>query len=74
MEHEGDSDTNCNWHTQNNPQTLGKSTGRIENLRMSRDQPNYSIVKIGQNTKKNPGDFRRLAVTQTPVKDHQKKC
>ena len=33
--------------------------------------PNYNIVEIGQNTEKNPGDLRRLAVTQTPVKDHQ---
>ena len=32
---------------------------------------NFSIIKIGQNTKKNPGDLRRLAVTQTPVEDHQ---
>ena len=28
-------------------------------------------TKIGQNTKKMPGDLRRLAVTQTPVKNHQ---
>ena len=27
--------------------------------------------KNGQNTEKSPGDLRRLAVTQTPVKDHQ---
>ena len=26
---------------------------------------------IGKNTEKSPGDLRRLAVTQTPVKDHQ---
>ncbi len=35
--------------------------------------PNYSIsdiVKIGQNTEKSPEDLRRLAVTQTPMKDH----
>ena len=30
-----------------------------------------SIVEIGQNTEKSPGDLRRLPVTQTPVKDHQ---
>ena len=34
------------------------------------DNPIYSIIKIGQNTEKSPGDLRRLAVTQTPVKDH----
>ena len=30
-----------------------------------------TIVENGQNTEKSPGDLRRLAVTQTPVKDHQ---
>ena len=34
------------------------------------DHPNY-IIEIGQNTEKSPGDLRRLAVTKTPVKDHQ---
>ncbi len=29
---------------------------------------NYNIVKIDQNTEKSPGNLRRLAVTQTPVK------
>ena len=29
------------------------------------------IVKIGQSTKKSPEDLKRLAVTQTPVKDYQ---
>ena len=47
MEHENDSDTNCNWCTRNN----------------------YSIIKIGQNAKKILGDLKRLAVTQTPVKE-----
>ena len=28
-----------------------------------------SIVEISQNTAKSPGDLRRLAVTQIPVKD-----
>ena len=30
---------------------------------MSVDHLKYSIVKIGQNTEKSPGDLRRLAVT-----------
>ena len=33
--------------------------------------PNYYIIENGQNTQKSSGDLRRLAVTQTPVKDHQ---
>ena len=36
------------------------------------DYPNYRIIEIGQNTEKSPGDLKRLAVTQTPVKDHQR--
>ena len=41
------------------------------NKRMSGNHPNYSIIEISQNTKKSPGDLRRLAVTQTPVRNHQ---
>ncbi len=29
------------------------------------------IIENGQNTKKSPGNLRRLAVTQTPVKNHR---
>ena len=35
------------------------------------DYPNYNIIEINQNTEKSPGDLRGLAITQTPVKDHQ---
>ena len=35
--------------------------------------PNDNIIENGQNTKKSLGHLRRLAVTQTPVKDHQPK-
>ena len=31
---------------------------------------NNSIIENGQNTEKSPGDLRRLAVTQSPVKGH----
>ena len=30
MEYEGDCDTNCNWCTWNNPQSLGKEARRVE--------------------------------------------
>ena len=30
------------------------------------------LIKDDQNTEKSPGDLRRLAVTQTPVKNHQR--
>ena len=35
------------------------------------DFPNDSIVQIGQNTEKSPGDLKRLAVTQTAMENHQ---
>ena len=69
MEHEGDGDTNGNWWTRNDPLRLGKGAG-VRNRRTSRDHPNYSIAKVGQNTEKSPGDLRRPVVTQTPVKGY----
>ena len=48
-----------------------KGTGGLGNRRTSGDHPNYYIIENGQNTEKSPGDLRRLATTQTPVKDHQ---
>ncbi len=49
-----------------------KGTGGFGGRRTSGDHPNY-IIGNGQETEKSPGDLRRLAVTQTPVKDHQLK-
>ena len=45
--------------------------GGLGSWRTSRDCPNDSITENGQNTEKSHGDLRRLAVTQTPVKNHQ---
>ena len=50
---------------------LLKGTGGLVNKRRSGDHPNYCIIKIGQNTEKDPGDLRWIAATQTPVKDNQ---
>ena len=69
MGFEGGGDTNSGWCTRNNLQGIGKGTGRLGNKR-SGNHPDYSIIKIGQNTEKSPGDLRRLALTQTPVEDH----
>ena len=71
MEHQGDGDINCNWCTWNNPQRIDKGTGRLGKKRTSGDHPDYSIIKIGQNTENSPRDLRRLDVDQTPVEDHQ---
>ena len=50
---------------------LLKGTGGLGSWRKNGDHPNDSIIDNGQNTKKSPGDLRRLAVTQTPVKNHR---
>ena len=50
-----------------------KGNGRLGNKTTSRDHPNYYISENSQNTEKSSGDLRRLAVTQTPVKNHQLK-
>ena len=50
---------------------INKGTGGCGYKSTSVDQPNYCITEIGQNTEKSPGGLRRLAVTQTPVKDYQ---
>ena len=48
-----------------------KGTGGLGNWQTSGDHPNYSIIENDKNTEKSPGDLMILAVTQTPVKDHQ---
>ena len=67
MEHEGDGETICGWWTWNNSQRIGTETGGLGKKRTSSDHSNYSIIKIGQNTEKSPGNVRRLAVTPTPM-------
>ena len=53
--------------------TVGKRPKRIGNQWKTRDHPEQNIVEISKNTEKSPGDLRRPAITQTPVKDHQLK-
>ena len=73
MEHVGDNYTNRDWCFWYSYQRIIKETGGLGGWRTSGDHPNYSIIKIGQNPEKSPGDLRRLDVTQTAVKDHQLK-
>ena len=51
---------------------IGGGTGGLRNKRKSGDHPNYSITENGQNTKKSPGDLRRLSVTHPPVENHRR--
>ena len=73
MEHERESygGTNCKWFTWNDLRKLGMEANIIRNRGMIWDHPNYSTAEVDQNTKKNSVDLRRLAITQTSVKDHQ---
>ena len=48
--------------------TLTKMTGGLGN---NGDCPNESIVEIGQNTEKSPGDLSKLDVTQTSMENHK---
>ena len=73
MEHEGDNYTyhdSCFWYGQ---KRIIKETGGLGSRRTSGDHPSYGIIENRQNTEKSPGYVRRLAVTQTPWKDHQLK-
>ena len=48
-----------------------KGSGGFGRWQPSGDHPNNSIIEDGQNSEKSHRDLRRLAVTQSPVKDHQ---
>ena len=48
-----------------------KRTGRLGNKKPSRGHSNCSIIENDQNTEKSLGDLRKLAVTQTLVKNYQ---
>ena len=50
---------------------IGTGTGGLGNERASGVHPNYSIIKINQNTEKCPGDLRKLATTQTSLRNDQ---
>ena len=45
--------------------------GGLGSWRTSRDNQNDSIAENSQNPETSPGDLKRFAVTQTPVKNHQ---
>ena len=46
-------------------QKIGTGTGGLGNKRTSRDYPNYSIVKIDQNTEGSPRNLRRLLLLKS---------
>ena len=50
-------------------QRIGNGTERLGNETTSGDYPDYSMITIGQNAERRRGDLKRLAVTQTPVRN-----
>ena len=60
MEHKSDGDTNCKGCSRYSHQRIDKGDGGVGNNRTTGDHPNYSIIKIGKNTKKSSGDLRSL--------------
>ena len=67
MEHEGNDYANREWCFLYSNYRIIKGTvvgGQVKTIQTT------ALFGIVQNTEKSPGDLRRLAVTQTPVKDH----
>ena len=71
MKHAGGNYTNSNWCVGNSNKRITKGTGGHGSWMTSGHHPKYSIVENSQNSDQSPGDLRRFAVTQTPVKYHQ---
>ena len=63
-----DGDSNWNCCTGHNPQRTDKDSWRLHNKKVSRDHPEYCIIKIGQYTEKRSGDLKELDFTQTLAK------
>ena len=63
MEHKSGGDINCSWFVRYSYQRIPIWSGGLGNNRTSGDHSKYYIAEIGQNTKKSPGDLRRLVVT-----------
>ena len=61
-------DNMITMETQQITEIIIKGKKKLKNQRKSRDHFNYSIIKIDQSTEKSPGNWRRLAITQTPEK------
>ena len=71
MEHESNDCANCVLCVRHNNLRIIKRPEGLGSWRTGRDYPNDSIARSGQNPEMSPGDLRKLAVTQTPVKNRQ---
>ena len=71
VEYESDNYTNRDWCFWYSYQRIIKGTRGDGNKRASGNHSSIYIIENDQNTENGPRYFRRLAVTLTPVKDHQ---
>ena len=53
------------------PVTKGLVQGQEDLEIRGRVDADHSFIKIGHKTEESPGDLRRLAVTQTPMRNHR---
>ena len=72
VEHEDDHCPNCNWCSWYCYQKIGTRTGGLGNNRTSKDCLKYSIVEIGQNTEKSPGNSETCCHSHSSEKSSAK--
>ena len=65
VEHESDVYTNSNWCSWYSDRKIIKGSGGLGNKKTTGDLHNNYIIDNDQNTKKSPGDLRKLVVNQT---------
>ena len=51
MEYEGDGNTNCNWCAWNNPQKIGKGTGRLGNKWTQTPEEKHQLTLVWKSLK-----------------------
>ena len=70
-EHESDCDMNHSWYVRNSPPKHEKVNIWTGYLRKNGNYSNHSMTKIGLDTKKSPGDIRKLVVTRPQLVKHR---
>ena len=70
LEHEKNSGNNSSRSSWNSCQELRKETGWTGDQRKNWNHSNHSNAKINSNTLKSVGDPLKLAVIETPMKNH----
>ena len=68
---ESGSESNCNCWARYSDQRINKGNCRFGNQWTSENIRNDNIIEIGQNALNTPGDLKRLAINQTPKRNHQ---